>query len=389
MEYTSYERIGAALNHKEADKIPFDFGGTGQTGINVKAYVNLREYLGLPKKEIEIGDTLQQLAKVDQDVLDMFSVDVETVYPGLPDVKGNYEEVTLNGDYYYWGDEWGIKWKMPVGYGLYFDMYKAPLAEIETIDELKGFYIPNGSDPGRFTTMQKDVEACVLDKKRGCIIGRHYAGIFETASWMRGLENFLCDMVVNRSLAEKLLDIVTDNKIAYWAQALKVAGNNPQVLAEADDLATQNSLIVSKEMYREIIKPRHKRLCETVRKAAGRPISFFYHCCGAMKELIPDLIEAGFDIMNPIQVSAKGMDPKELKRLFGKDVTFWGGGCESQHILPNGTVQEVKDEVKRRIDELAPGGGFVFASIHNIQADVPPENIVAMWETFKDNCKYR
>jgi len=388
MGYTSYTRLQAALQHKEADRIPFDFGGTGQTGINAKVYIKLREYLGLPKKDVVIGDTLQQLAIVDKDVLDLFEVDVETIYPSSPNEPGNSKDVHLDGDHYYWRDEWGIDWKMPLGYGLYFDMYQAPLSEIENIADMKDYFIPDGADPGRFKSMREDVNECVNVREKGCIIGRHYAGIFETASWMRGVENFLCDMVVNKDFAEGLLDIITDNKIDYWAEALKVCGDAPQVIAEADDLATQNSLIISKEMYRKIIKPRHKRLCESVRKLAGRDVSIFYHCCGAMKELIPDLIEAGFDIFNPVQVSAAGMDTKELKRDFGKQITFWGGGCDSQHILPRGTVQEVKDEVKRRIDDLAPDGGYVFASIHNVQSDVPPENIVAMWEAFKENRKY-
>ena len=388
MAYTSYDRLGASLMHKEADRITFDFGGTLQTGINNKAYRALRDYLGLPERDIEIADTLQQLAKVDQDVIERLQVDVETIYPGAPDTKGHCSDITEDTRYYYWTDEWGISWKMPKGYGLYFDIMSAPLAGIDTLAGIKDYYFPYGADPGRFRSMKEDTDACVNERKKGCILGRHYAGIFETASWLRGLENFFCDMAANPGFAEGLLDIVTENKIEYWTEALKASGDAPQVISEADDVAMQNGLMISKEMYRRILKPRHKRLCETIRKRAGRHVGIFFHCCGAMKELIPDFVEAGFDIFNPIQVSAAGMDTKELKRDFGKDITFWGGGCESQHILPRGTVQEVKDEVKRRIDDLAPGGGFVFASIHNIQADVPPENMVAMWEAFQENCKY-
>jgi len=166
--------------------------------------------------------------------------------------------------------------------------------------------------------------------------------------------------------------------------ALDVVGDNVLVISEADDLASQNSLLVSANMYRQFIKPRHKKLFSYIKSKAQNKVYIFYHTCGAVKELIPDLIEAGVDILNPVQVNAKGMDSKELKKLFGKDITFWGGGVDTQHILPHGTPQEVRDETKRRIEDLAPGGGFIFNPVHNVQRDVPPENYMAMWETLQE-----
>jgi len=388
MEYSSFERVKSALAHKEADRIPFDLGATGQTGINKIAYSNLRKYLGMEKTSCEISDILQQLARVDEDLIEKLKVDVVGINPSGPIVKGRLTDVNEEGSYYKLVDEWGIKWKMPIEHGHYFDMYEAPLQDITFYDDIKSYKIPDGADEGRFITLRKQVDECVGVKERAFVLGRHYAGIFETASWLRGMENFLCDMAIDRGLAEGLLDLATENKIQYWKKAIETAGENVLVVAEADDLATQNSLLISKDMYRKIIKPRHKRLCEAIRKAAGRNIGIFFHCCGAVKELIPDLIEAGFDILNPIQVSASEIDTKELKRLFGKDIIFWGGGCDTQYILPRGTIQEVKDETKRRIEDLAPGGGFIFATVHNIQSDVPPQNIMAMWETFMEYNKY-
>jgi uroporphyrinogen decarboxylase len=156
------------------------------------------------------------------------------------------------------------------------------------------------------------------------------------------------------------------------------------IVSEADDLASQNRLLVSPELYRKLIKPRHARLFAFIKQQAKTPVKIFYHSCGAVSELLPDLIESGIDILNPVQVSAAKMDTRELKRRYGGKLTFYGGGIDTQRILPRGTPAEVRDEVRRRIDDLAPGGGFIFNTVHNIQADVPPENIVAMRETLAE-----
>ena len=153
-------------------------------------------------------------------------------------------------------------------------------------------------------------------------------------------------------------------------------------------MSTQERLMISPKLYRGMIKPLHRELFRCIRKNAKGSIFTLFHSCGAIKELIPDLIEIGVDILNPVQVSSTGMDTKQLKKEFGQDLTFWGGGVDTQHVLSRGTTEEVRDEVKRRIDDLAPGGGFIFAAVHNIQADVPPENITAMWEAFNEYSKY-
>jgi uroporphyrinogen decarboxylase len=206
---------------------------------------------------------------------------------------------------------------------------------------------------------------------------------------MRGFENFFCDMVDNVAFAEALMDKICEIKMQYWAKALEILGPNVMMISEADDLASQNACLCSPALYRKLIKPRHTKLFAFIRKHAKAPVKIFYHSCGAVAPLIPDLIESGIDILNPVQVSATGMDTKELKRRFGKDITFYGGGVDTQHVLPHGTPQQVKDEVRRRVDDLAPGGGFIFNTVHNIQADVPAENIVAMWEALQEYGVYR
>jgi uroporphyrinogen decarboxylase len=176
---------------------------------------------------------------------------------------------------------------------------------------------------------------------------------------------------------------VTDYKLAYWKKALDTIGDHPIIANEADDLATQQSLLISPRMYKELVHPYHKELFQFIHSYAKGEVFVFYHSCGACKPLIPYLIEEGVNILNPVQVSAKEMDTAVLKREFGKDLTFWGGGVDTQRILPFGTEEDVREEVKRRIDDLRQGGGFVFAAIHNVQSDVPANNFLAMLETLQ------
>ena len=250
--------------------------------------------------------------------------------------------------------------------------------------DLAKYKFPDPLDPGRYEGMVARANELMNRKQVAYVLGRNAPGIFEIALWMRGFENFYCDLVANQPFAEALLDIIMEVKMKYWARALELLGPNVMIISEADDLASQNRCLVSPELYRKLIKPRHTKLFSFIKKHAQVPVKIFYHSCGAITELLPDLIESGIDILNPVQVSAAGMDTKELKKRFGKDLTFYGGGVDTQHVLPHGTPQEVRDEVKRRIDDLAPGGGFIFNTVHNIQADVPPENIMAMWETVRE-----
>ena len=186
-------------------------------------------------------------------------------------------------------------------------------------------------------------------------------------------------------MMEKFLEI----KMRYWKKALEAVGKNVMIVSTADDLGTQNSLLVSLDLYKELIWPYHKSLFTFIKKQAQSKVYIFFHSCGAVREAIPLLIEAGVDILNPVQVNCAGMqDTKALKQDFGDVLTFWGGSCDTQHVLPFGTPEQVRDETKRRIDDLAPGGGFVFAPIHVIQGEVPPQNILAWWETLKEYGAY-
>lgn len=381
-EWTSRRRVEAALDHREADRVPFDLGGCVLTGIHHQAYRRLRRHLGLPDVPIGIEDPKQQLAVVHEDLKQRLAVDVYPLSPGRP-TGWKPREWTEDG-YHKRIDEWGIEWWMPQEGGLYFDMRRHPLAEIETPRDLDRFPFPDPLDAGRFAGLAEGADELMNGRQLAYILGRNAAGIFEVALWLRGFEKFFCDMVNNVVLAEALLDRICEIKLQYWRRALETVGPNVMMVSEADDLASQDQLLISPNMYRRLIKPRHARLFADIRKHAPPGVKIFYHCCGAVAPLLPDLIEAGIDILNPVQVSAKGMDTRELKRRFGKDLTFYGGGVDTQRVLPRGTPAEVRDEVRRRIDDLAPGGGFIFATVHNIQADVPPENIMAMREALAE-----
>jgi len=377
----SRERLEAALNHKEPDRVPSDLGGTVLSSINHDVYRKLRNHLGLPEVEVRMADIVQQIAVVDDDVRGVFQVDVRDVAP-RSSASFNIGIRDDIPDYTYFYDEWGIGWKMPKVGGLYYDMFHHPLkGEISEAD-IHSYPWPDPTDPARFTGLRERARQAAEVDKEGVVIGGLCAGILEMVSWMRGYEDYFLDFADNTKLLGYFLDKMVELKMAYWEKALKEAGDYVSAIVEADDMAGRNGMLISPRAYRNVVKPRHKRLFDFIKARTRAKV--FFHSCGAVRSAIPDLIEAGIDILNPVQVSAAGMDSAELKREFGRDISFWGGAVDAQNVLQTGGVQAVKDDARRRIDDLAPGGGFVFAPIHNIQHNVPPENVVAMWQTLHE-----
>ncbi|MGD8624450.1 MAG: uroporphyrinogen decarboxylase family protein [Anaerolineae bacterium] len=374
----SRERVLRALNHQEPDRVPFDLGGTGLSTLHVTAYQNLRRYLGLPESETGVAFVPEQLVRVDEDLAVRLKADVRPVLPGT---ASSFEYVFRDeGEYEAYTDEWGIGWRKPVDGGFYYDMYQHPLADASSLEEMVADPFPDPLDDGRFAPLREQAEAARAGGKAVALAGP-CAGIAEIYSWMRGYEEYYIDLVRHPDWVGTMLDRLVAFKSAYWARALREIGDLVDVVIEADDLAGQRSLLMSPRTYRRVIQPRHKRLFSFIKAQA--PVKVFYHSCGAVRPLIPDLIEAGIDILNPVQISAADMDLAELKREFGRDLVFWGGGVDTQGVLGRATPAEVKDHVRRNIEALAPGGGFVFAAVHDIQANVPPENIVAMWEAWQ------
>lgn len=375
----SRERLLKTLNHEEPDRIPLDLGGAKACGIALTAYQNLLEYLKKPHQEIQIANLAEQLAVVDEDMCQTLGVDVRPVSTKPP--KG--EELVIEEDerYYWYRDEWQRVWKMPKEGGFYYDMMEFPLAS----QDVETYAWPDPKDPFRFQGIRE--EALFLGESYGVVLQNILGnGFLQMGAQLFGYDNWFMMLAAEPKKVEMFLEKYYDFKVSYWDALLTSAGDALDVVCELDDLGTQSSTWLSLEMYRCLIKPHQERLFSFIKKKAD--VKIFLHSCGSVYDFIPDLIEVGVDILNPLQVSAAKMDTKVLKKEFGKDLVFWGGGIDTQWVLPKGSVKDVEEEVKRRIHDLAPGGGFVFATVHNIQADVPPENIMAMINTLREHGQY-
>jgi uroporphyrinogen decarboxylase len=385
--YTSYERVKASLEHREPDKIPFDLGGTLVSGININALRNLRKHLGL-NGEPEIHDTVTQMGRTCNDIVERLKSDVVNVGPKPPSNPGPAKDLGLQDGHYRLIDEFGMGWQMPEKGGHYYDLYHSPLKNYSTVKEIEDYPWPDPLDYARYVGMKEEADRVALEEKKGYVLGRMSSGMWEHAMWMTGYQKFFMDMILNKKFVYALMEKILEIKMKYWKKTLESVGDHSMVVSCADDLGQQNGLLVSLDLYKEMIWPYHKRLFKFI-KSIKSDIKIFFHNDGAIYDTLPLLIEAGVDIMNPWQVNCKGMDDTaKFKREFGKDLTIWGGSCDTQKVLPFGTPQEVRDETKRRIDDLAPGGGFIFAPIHVIQGAVPPENIIAWWETLQEYGAY-
>lgn len=378
------ERVDLALNHQEPDRVPIDIGGTLCTSIHRDMYAALGQHLGFSIKYPVIVDPFQQLPYVDREIQDRFRADVRMVLP-LPE-KITAPEIQVDGDYYVMVDDWGAKVHMPVQDGFYFDWVEFPLVE-PTMEALENFRWPEPVPDKDLDELGQQAESMYQSQPYALTgSGIPGGGIFEQASTLMGFENFFIALAQEPAFVDRLLEKITDIYVEYCGRYLERVGRYIQVVTYWDDVCGQDGWLISPRLYRTIVKPKQQRLVQAIKSKTNAKV--FYHGCGAVFDLIPDLIEIGIDIINPVQVSARGMDTKKLKQAFGRDIVFWGGGVDSQSVLPFGTPEQVSDEVKRRIDDLAPGGGFVFAPVHNIQPKVPPENIVAMYETALEYGRY-
>jgi uroporphyrinogen decarboxylase len=382
----SRERILIALDHREPDRIPFDLGSIQVTGIHEIAYRNLRQALGLPETRSNLCDTIQRLATIEDDLAERLGIDLRGLYPLNSHNWGINEEDA--GEYWAYHDEWGITHHRPKERGLYYSIVDVPLPRFDiTEQEIEGYRWPDMGARWRVEGLREQAEQ-YRAAGYAVILKDAFAGIFEFAQRVVGMENLLLMMGIDEKKACTLFDKMLDLKLAYWRTALEELGDLVDVVTYADDYGTQVSQLISPAMFRQQLKPRVQQVFELQGQLAPHAKRLF-HSDGNVRPLIPDFIEMGVDILNPVQVTATGMDPTDLKRDFGQDLVFWGGGVDTQGILPSGTPQEVKDDVKRNIDALAVGGGYVFNTVHNIQADVPPENILAMWEALQEYGAYR
>ena len=380
----SRERVNMALSHEEPDRVPFDLGGSVVTSIALSTYADFRQYLGLPPVAVRTLETVQQIAWVDEDMLERLGLDVIPVFANPPSGDPTVITQAPDGTIAFKDDFGATLSKPPSSY--YYDWTAFPLKE-PSLDDLAHMAWPDAADPARYRGLRAQVQALRASTDKA-LFGMAPCGhdLFIQILRVRGMQEGLMDLVANPEFAEAFFERLTQTICTAQELFLTEVGDLIDVHFAADDLSGQASPLISPRLYRRLIKPFQARIMQTIR--AHTQAKIFYHSCGAIDQFIPDLIEIGVQIINPVQVSAHGMDSGGLKKKYGKNLSFWGGGCDTQSILSRGTPQDVAAEVRRRIADLAPGGGFVFNPVHNIQPQVPPANIAAMFEAAQKYGKY-
>jgi len=397
---TSRERVLAALGHRETQRVPVDFSGHRSSGIAAIVYPKLRKLLRLPPRPVRVYDVVQQLAIVDEDVLDRFGVDTIEMGRGFAMDEKSWSPWTLpdgtpcfvpawtrlerqEGRWVIKSQSGRILAHMPDG-ALYFEQMYFPFLEGDDLGAIRdvlgeSMWTAIASPPGPIDGKSLAEGARRLRAKTDrAVIGLFGGNLFEVGQFLYRNDQFMMLLAAEPKRAHRFLDKLIEIHLANLERFLTAVGEYIDIILFGDDLGMQTGPMMSPRMYRELFKPRHRLLWNRAKELAE--VKVMLHCCGGVRELMPDLIEAGLDAINPVQISCAGMDAGELKAEFGKDVTFWGGGCDTQDVLPNGTPEQVAQHVRQQVRILRPGGGFVFQQVHNILANVPPDNIVAMFD---------
>lgn len=408
----SRERVLAAVNHEEPDGLPVDIGSTPSSGVSAIAYDNLIRHLDLIDKRVWVYDVVQQVAQPSSEFLDHFRIDVLDVGRTFNTKDEDWYNYTLaNG-----GTAQQPNWfkpeqqpegaylgyvggepiaKMPVG-ATYYDQTVFPFLDGypkeygANLDAAMGrihwaALAHSPWDHAGEADFWKQLRANAIHLRNTsdrAIVVVAGCNLFEWGTFLRRLDNFLTDLALDQSNVESLLDALMERHLRTLEKVCNAVGDVVDILRFGDDLGMDTGPFMNPNVYRKLFKPRHTMLCDYVHK--NSKMHTFLHSCGSIYRIIPDLIEAGYEILNPVQTNSRDMDPERLKREFGKDVTFWGGGADTRATLNKGTPAQVKDHVRRNIEIFSPGGGFVFNTIHNIMPDVPPGNILAMFEAIDE-----
>jgi uroporphyrinogen decarboxylase len=406
------DRILSAISHKQPDRIPLDLGATPSSGISVVAYQNLVNHLGLSSKKNHVYDVIQQVTQPEIELLDFWGVDVYDIgrffnldenywhhlelmkgYPALYPKWFNPEKQS-DGSWLAPGKSGEFIGKMPVG-ATFFDQLIFPFSDgypqnyndlgremSRTVWGGFGFTPFDRIDEPNFWTLlrEKALEARAKTD-RALLIGVG-CNLFEWGTFLRRIDNFLTDLFLEPENVHRLLDALLERHMDFLAKVCDAVGDVVDIIKFGDDLGTNTGPLFDAGTYCDFFKPRHQMMCDYVK--AHSSAHTMLHSCGGIYELIPHLIEAGFEILNPVQINAVNMNPADLKREFGKDLTFWGGGVNTQSILNRATPQQVKEHVKKNLEIFGKDGGYVFNTIHNIMPDVPAENLVAMIEALRE-----
>jgi uroporphyrinogen decarboxylase len=368
VKMTSRERVLAALAHRQPDHVPVDLGSMKSSGMVVEGYERLKAHFGLTA-ETRLADRMQRIAEIDEPILRALQIDTRGASFGVP-VKGLAQDLGSRA----YRDMWGVERVNPVG-SYYFDLKVSPLAgEISTGDILH-YPWPDPDDPGLVAGLRERVR-WIRENTDCAVVLALPAAFVHISQYLRGFEDWFCDFAADMRRLEVLFDAVLEVTIQLSRNMLRKVGQEVDVLIWSDDLGTQHSLIVSPDSYRRYIKPRHKKFVQALRDLSPARVAF--HSCGAVAPLIEDFIEIGVECLNPVQTSAAGMDPALLKQKYRGRMAFWGG-TDSQGTVPRGSVPEVTRMVENLIERFGGGGGYVFANGHNIQPDVPLDNVLAMF----------
>jgi uroporphyrinogen decarboxylase len=406
---TPRERILASIEHREPDRVPVDLGATPSSGISAIAYGNLTRHLGIEGSRTYVYDVVQQLAEPEDAVLDLLEIDAVDVGRSFNESVDDWRPTTLadGSDALY--PRWFAPQQQPDGSfnavdgsgeliarmpaeGTFFDQACFPWVDCYPDDMASALPDAMGKvlwaalvhspwdragEPGFWDELRRRALELRASTDRALVI---VAGcnLFEWGTFLRRMDNFLVDLLAEPAQVERLLDALMEVHLATLEKVCAAVGDVCDVLRFGDDLGMESGPFMPPHVYRKLFKPRHTKLCEYVHTHSQ--MKTFLHSCGSIYEIMGDLIEAGYDVINPVQTTCRDMEADRLKRDFGKDICFWGGGCDTRRVLNHGTPEQVKDHVRERIDILAPGGGFVFNTVHNILPEVPPENIVAMFE---------
>jgi len=374
---THRERVMAALSHQEPDRVPMDLGGSLASTIVEQAYPGLRRELGLPVHEVREALRYASLAVVDDDLRQALDVDIVHA----PNAFGTAGRVTVVSDLTFI-DEWGVRWHRPE-HGHYY-VERAPFADDATPAAVERYPWPPAAKLVSTAGLADAIRR--LHESSGCAISLEVRGrVMSIGQFLRGFEDWMVDLVDNRPFVDALLDRTTAIQIEVNDILLREIGDLVDIVYTSDDLGGQGGTLMSPDCFRRMLRPGFARIWGHIRQRTRAAL--MHHCCGSIRPFIRDFVDLGVQALNPIQVSAADMDPARIKREFGRDLCLWGG-VDTRDVMPRGSAGDVRAEVQRRIREMGAGGGYILAAVHNIQPEVPPANIVAMFRAGRELGRY-
>ena len=384
MSMTSRERVLAAINHEQPDRVPIIIGTSNTTAMKMKAYRRLKNKLGIQAADNYLYDWPELgSAALDEKTLVRLHGDARGVLDRFP--EETYRSNANREPHSPFIDDWGIG-QIETDPGVWFPGLH-PMKNASTLADIEAYPWPDMDDPYRVAHVRKQARQLAEETKYAIIATPWLLFPFERANALMGMEGFLPQLVMNRDFTQALLRNITDLCKTHMGHFLDELGENVDIIKIGDDLGTQDSLMISPKMYREILKPLHAEFIAYIKERTQAKV--FFHTDGDVFNLVEDFIEIGIDILNPIQTSAGKMSNlEELKKRFGNELTFCGA-IDTQDILPFGSPDQVRQEVRRVIGALGHGGGYMVASVHTIMDEVPPENILAMVDAVEEYGYYQ